>query len=63
MPIKQFIGKIHMIVRTPVEHALEKIAEGLVKPNTIPKHRDIQHSVQIISECLQKISSEIIRDK
>lgn len=63
LPIKQFIGKIHMIVRTPVEHALEKIAEGLVKPNTIPKHRDIQYSVQIIADNLQKICSELKSEK
>lgn len=56
---KQFIGKINMVVRTPLEHAIETIAEGLVKPNTLPKHQDIQHSVQCIAKELQKISNSL----
>ncbi|MBQ3555763.1 MAG: hypothetical protein IJA09_06070 [Bacteroidales bacterium] len=54
LPIEHFIGKIHMIVRTPIEHSLNRIAEGLVKPNTEPKHKDIQHSLHIIANNIQK---------
>lgn len=55
IPIKEFVNKHHAVILTPTEDALETIASGLVKPNTIPKHKDIQFSVESIAKSLETI--------
>ena len=55
IPIKEFVNKHHAVILTPTEDALETIALGLVKPNTLPKHKDIQFSIESIAKSLEII--------
>ena len=60
IPIKEFVNKHHAVVLTPTEDALETIALGLVKPNTIPKHKDIQYSIESIAKSLEILVNHTI---
>lgn len=55
LPIKHFINKIHMVVRTPMEKALEDISEGLVRPHLVSKPKAIQIYLRSIAENLDLI--------
>lgn len=58
----QFFDKKHMIVRSPIEKALEDIAEGLVRPNCISKPKAIQLYMRSISDSLEVISKYLKND-
>lgn len=59
-PISQFI--IHtMMVRTPSEFALEKIAEGIGHPDHLYSHATMQESLENISNIISNIES-LIKD-
>lgn len=59
LPINNYIGKIHMVVRTPIEKALEDISEGLVSPHLISEPQSIQLYLRSIAETLNRISSNM----
>lgn len=59
IPIKEFINKHHAVILTPTEDALETLALGLVKPNTNPKHQDIQYSIESISKSLEILVNKL----
>lgn len=62
IPIKEFVNKHHAVILSPIEDALETIALGLVKPNTIPKHKDIQFSVESIAKSLKILVNNLSKD-
>ena len=62
IPIKEFVNKHHAVILSPIEDALETIALGLVKPNTIPKHKDIQYSVESIAKSLETLVNNLSKD-
>lgn len=59
LPINNYIGKIHMIVRTPIEKALEDISEGLVSPHLISEPQSIQLYLRSIAETLNHINENL----
>ncbi|MBO5061109.1 MAG: hypothetical protein J6C31_00555 [Prevotella sp.] len=59
LPIKHFINKNYMVVRTPMEKALEDISEGLVRPHLVSKPKAIQIYIRSIAESLEKITQYI----
>lgn len=58
LPISHFINKIHMVVRTPTEKALEDISEGLVRPHLVSKPKAIQLYIKEIAESLEKLTGK-----
>ena len=62
IPIKEFVNKHHAVILSPIEDALETIALGLVKPNTIPKQKDIQYSVESIAKSLETLVNNLSKD-
>lgn len=61
LPIQHFINKIHMIVRTPLEHALEDISEGLVRPHLASHPKPIQVNIETITRCLETLTKHLTR--
>lgn len=59
LPIKHFIQKNHAVVRTPLEHSLNDIAEGLVKPHSVAKHKESQVSLEAIAKSLEAIAKSL----
>lgn len=62
LPISHFINKIHMVVRTPMEKALEDISEGLVRPHLVSRPQAIQVYIRSISENLDKLTKKYCED-
>lgn len=62
LPISHFINKIHMVVRTPMEKALEDISEGLVRPHLVSKPEAIQIYIRSIAENLDKLTKKYCED-
>lgn len=59
LPISHFINKIHMVVRTPTEKALEDISEGLVRPHLVSKPKAIQLYIKEIAESLKNLNEKL----
>lgn len=62
LPISHFINKIHMVVRTPMEKALEDISEGLVRPHLVSRPKAIQVYIRSIAENLDKLTKKYCVD-
>lgn len=62
LPISHFINKIHMVVRTPMEKALEDISEGLVRPHLVSRPKAIQIYIRSIAENLDKLTKKYCED-
>lgn len=54
LPVSQFT-KRNMVVRTPIEHALERLAKGLVRPNRITHLASSQEQLEDIANSLEEI--------
>ncbi len=62
LPISHFINKIHLVVRTPMEKALEDISEGLVRPHLVSRPKAIQVYIRSIAENLDKLTTKYCED-
>lgn len=62
LPISHFINKIHLVVRTPIEKALEDISEGLVRPYLVSKPKAIQIYIRSIAENLDNLIKKYCED-
>ncbi len=62
LPISHFINKIHLVVRTPMEKALEDISEGLVRPHLVSRPKAIQVYIKSIAENLDKLTTKYCED-
>ena len=58
LPVSQF-SKRNMAVRTPIEHALEDLAKGLVRPNRTTHILSSQESLESIDMSITKIAKYI----
>lgn len=58
LPVSQFT-KPNMVVRTPTEHALEELAEGLVRPHRNTHLSSSQELLESIDKSLEKIANHI----
>ena len=57
IPIKTFVNRINMLVRSPLEDSIEDLVLGLVKPHSVVSHKTVQVSLEEISKTLNKIVS------
>lgn len=57
IPIKTFVNRINMLVRSPLEDSMEDLVLGLVKPHSVVSHKTVQVSLEEISKTLNKIVS------
>ena len=62
LPITHFINKIHLVVRTPIEKALEDISEGLVRPHLVSRPKAIQIYIRSIAENLDQLIKKYCED-
>ena len=51
-----------MVVRTPMEKALEDISEGLVRPHLVSRPEAIQIYIRSIAENLDKLTQKYCED-
>lgn len=58
LPVSQFT-KLNMVVRTPTEHALEELAEGLVRPHRFTHLSSSQELLESIDKSLENIANYI----
>lgn len=61
IPIKTFVNRINMLVRSPFEDTMEDLVLGLVKPHSVSRHKTVQISLEEISKTLNKIESLMSR--
>lgn len=57
IPIKTFVKRTNMLVRSPLEDSMEDLVLGLVKPHSVSGHKTVQVSLEEISKTLNKIVS------